>query len=810
MRLRTLLMTTSLVLVALSLPPASAAPEAPGCQPTSFHAETVLGGLYVAVDEDCRPTVNGPGADLLPLLCPDDIGGPGLGVAFEDPCTPRPTASVSNECLGGSGNRKVLYDDGYVHVSHTHCDSGLPPVSSTSSAPGCPPRTIEWEGPFGTNRVEQEHNCRTTTTLNEGIICLGGSVDRDEYSVEGHTVIVYSCGNPDQGGVSDAALACDPWGFHAETVLGGVYVGIDENCRPDVRNNGGPAVTTSAPGCEPAGTHAETPLGGVYVGVDESCRPDVRHNLPLATASAAPGCPPRDESTGHGLGSVRVEQEHNCRVDVTVNEGIDCVGAYTRSVSRDVSGNTVTVYYCAPPRAETTSAAAPSCQKVPSLGVVSVSDDCYTVSIKLYDCFWGGYWNERSVGPVTVRDYRCGPPPSTSTAQAAPDCGPLTVVGVGGLNTLQVRDDCTAEVGVLDGANCVGGWGTRVDQDVAGNTVRVLVCDGGLGQRLGDLITVEPTTTSIQDPFPTCVREPCGPELPGPRAPCSDLQGQGGFGVTYTLDAGCNLDVQVKLYECVWNGYWRTVGAGPVSVSVYQCSGPETTQTAANPFPTCVTEPCGPSVPDPCTKLQAIGYNDGLNTLSFRSDCTFELGVMDGATCVGGWGQTTERDVAGNTVRVTVCDGGLGNRLGDIVKPTSTASAPFRCAYVYEDVHGPLGTSSVEGEHTCWFNVVVSEGVHCTGGDAERTERQVLNVNVVAYTCDGPDADATASTGGPCDRIHGPIQTQELTWTIDDDCRHDIYVDVIECPNQSQWTKTNEQYEAHPNLTLHYTFCRLG
>lgn len=480
MRLRTLLLTTSLALVALSLPPASADPAPDDCRP----ATVPFPDGSVRLRDDCTASVE-----------------------VWMTCAPPSHTTVSRTLPGGHDLSLSVCDGGVGDIDHL--------ATSSAAAPGCPPRTIERDTALGTTRVEQEHNCSTTTTLNEGIVCLGGSVERDEYHMLGHTVVVYSCGNPDQGGVGD----------------------------------------------------------------------------PVA-ASAMPGCPPRTVQSGSGLGSVRLEQEHNCRVHVTVNEGIDCVGANSRSFSQDVSGNTVTVHYCGPPRAEVAAGAAPSCDKVPSLGAVSVSSDCHTVSIRLYECFWGGYWNERHVGPFTVRDYRCGPPPTTSAA-------------------------------------------------------------------------------SVRDPFPTCVTEPCGPQLPTPpTAPCSAAEGTGYLpGVTYTVDAGCNVVVEAKLYDCVWNGHWRTVRAGPVVVRVYECSGPETGETSmADPFPTCVTEPCGPQVPDPCPKLQAIGFDGGLNTLSFRDDCTFELGVLDGATCVGGWGHTTERDVAGNTVRITVCDGGLGDRLGDLVQ----------------------------------------------------------------------------------------------------------------------------------------------
>lgn len=40
----------------------------------------------------------------------------------------------------------------------------------------------------------------------------------------------------------------------------------------------------------------------------------------------------------------------------------------------------------------------------------TVNDDCtVTISVKPYDCIWGGHWETTAVGPVTYRQYSCDP-----------------------------------------------------------------------------------------------------------------------------------------------------------------------------------------------------------------------------------------------------------------------------------------------------------------------------------------------------------------------------------------------------------------
>lgn len=40
------------------------------------------------------------------------------------------------------------------------------------------------------------------------------------------------------------------------------------------------------------------------------------------------------------------------------------------------------------------------------------TEDCQVVvSVKAYDCVWGGHWETTKVGPVTYRSYSCDPYP---------------------------------------------------------------------------------------------------------------------------------------------------------------------------------------------------------------------------------------------------------------------------------------------------------------------------------------------------------------------------------------------------------------
>lgn len=136
----------------------------------------------------------------------------------------------------------------------------------------------------------------------------------------------------------------------------------------------------------------------------------------------------------------------------------------------------------------------------------------------------------------------CGP-----GLPGAPQCPPLHADGV---VSVALRSDCTVRVGVLDNAYCVGGWGERVEKDVAGNEVSVLVCDGGLTDRL------PPITVASA----SAVR------------PCPEKN----FGVGWTADC----DVYIKFYECIWGGHYDEVAsAGPVTVYVYNCSPPTQTMS---------------------------------------------------------------------------------------------------------------------------------------------------------------------------------------------------------------------------------------
>ncbi len=74
-----------------------------------------------------------------------------------------------------------------------------------------------------------------------------------------------------------------------------------------------------------------------------------------------------------------------------------------------------------------------------------------------------------------------------------------------GLNSITLREDCTLEIGILDGATCVGAWGERIEGDAAGHTARVLVCNGGILQQLPpiDVATTErPCPTGFNTPWP--------------------------------------------------------------------------------------------------------------------------------------------------------------------------------------------------------------------------------------------------------------------------------------------------------------------
>lgn len=143
-----------------------------------------------------------------------------------------------------------------------------------------------------------------------------------------------------------------------------------------------------------------------------------------------------------------------------------------------------------------------------------------------------------------------------------------------------VESDCSTQVDV-DIQDCL--WGGYWDTTSAGPlTVRVWKCS-------------PPTETEAT----------AATELAGP-CPSEKNLGVG----TLALDPSCNAQLDIKFYECIWGGHWRSVGGGPATIRVYQCDARPPTHAAS-----------------PCSDLDGSTW-----AVSFEgeSDCSFRIHAIDG------------------------------------------------------------------------------------------------------------------------------------------------------------------------------------
>ncbi len=471
-------------------------------------------------------------------------------------------------------------------------------------------------------------------------------------------------------------------------------------------------------------------------------------------------------------------------------------------------------------------------------------------------------------------------------ADPVPAC-PATHVG--GMHTLALREDCTAEVGVLDGAYCVGGWGGHVERDVAGHTVRVLVCDGGLGQRL------EPAALATSAPrcgqfhadgafVSIALRSDCTVVVT-PHVPASGAVAATAVACpAKSYDNGeqrvavqSDCDVYVKPFECLTGGiYEERARVGPAAVYVHRCTfgPPPSTQDHEGPGQTVhdrvdgVTDAIGePDVPDlledPCDRM--VGQRDcgaprgapvSAQTVTVDLPRTYEC-VWAGSyqpvltagpvvvreyRCESAEPQGADRAKPCNGVYYaevpagpyTVYFGGLGcvgvhGTTGAPVDPVQ-ALRDFACSQMMSqgdcggaprsasdcpvpDVRVTYGTG-LYFDDGCTPDPHLHVSTLCLGGGGRTvTVYDRGNVHVSFTLCDSPSGGTASSTsaGGPCDRLSGTfVEGETLTWSMDDRCRHDVWVDPADCLNEAQWTKGWQHEQVSPNLTLHYTVCRLG
>lgn len=104
--------------------------------------------------------------------------------------------------------------------------------------------------------------------------------------------------------------------------------------------------------------------------------------------------------------------------------------------------------------------------------------------------------------------------------------------------------DCSLEIAVAEGLTCVGGWGGVIERDLGEHELLVYYCTGG--------------------PLPPIALATSG-------ADCTKVAGDHAFGQSVlSIAADCHIQLDIKLYDCVWNCSWQTiVDAGPLTVRHY-------------------------------------------------------------------------------------------------------------------------------------------------------------------------------------------------------------------------------------------------
>lgn len=172
--------------------------------------------------------------------------------------------------------------------------------------------------------------------------------------------------------------------------------------------------------------------------------------------------------------------------------------------------------------------------------------------------------------------------------------------------------------------------------------------------------------------FVQCVRAPCPPIVW-----CDPSTTYNGVVVERNHD--CSHRVSADFIDCIFGEHWVTYTVGPVTVRYTECNQPDETSSAqAAPGPVCVMAPCGPGpiVPTGCS-LQSktppsltVGpvVVGGVRERVWGTDTSeCDVDVEPAYYCVGGWGTDVQRDVAFVDATVRACDGGLVDRVGEIV-----------------------------------------------------------------------------------------------------------------------------------------------
>ncbi|HJQ93156.1 MAG TPA: hypothetical protein VJ874_02600 [Candidatus Thermoplasmatota archaeon] len=289
------------------------------------------------------------------------------------------------------------------------------------------------------------------------------------------------------------------------------------------------------------------------------------------------------------------------------------------------------------------------------------SPPCYTVSVDpgcVYDD-----WHQQSVQRVTVRVNVCEgptPPPTTAGAAAVP---PVCIWK-------------EAEAGPV-----------KAGFDQCRQSHETTNCSNGSPQQIHRYEQAGPVYAQVHFCFPhspppdlgaaASESGPCGgadlqQRCPAPVPLCSGVKDPVEGAVDVDVSPNCHVLVTADFIDCLWGETWVYHSAGPVTVGYTTCRSPDTMSTdpLADPFPTCVTEPCGPApapAMDAC-KLQSATPTSvgptGLNAqrLVWGSDATeCDVDVEPIGACAPPSGTTKEYRVAFVHVTLLLCGGGIGD-----------------------------------------------------------------------------------------------------------------------------------------------------
>lgn len=211
-----------------------------------------------------------------------------------------------------------------------------------------------------------------------------------------------------------------------------------------------------------------------------------------------------------------------------------------------------------------------------------------------------------------------------ASAEPGHECTDKDIVD--GSVRVTLERDCTLEVAVLEGIICVGGWGGSVEAEAAGHEATAYYCDGGLGDRVGDPVTLETTSA------PGCKR--------------IDETLLGGS-VRIEQEHNCRVTLSTHFYECVWGGHWHESTVGPLTWRDYRCAPPTESETTGAQAPVDWCE-VRDDTPQPIRDSVWGRYDEG-------ADGECDVDVEPFGACVGGSGTVKEFRYDPVHVRLLIC-----------------------------------------------------------------------------------------------------------------------------------------------------------